>query len=441
MKLRILVLFLLVVSSSLFAQKGFQWNSHKDKIEIPFQHIYNLIIIPVEINNVKLNMLLDTGADNSMIFSLPENDTIQFKNYKKVKVRGIGSEEIIEALLSVDNKIKISSYEDNKFPILIVLDQDVNFSSRLGIPVNGVIGYSFFKEYPIEINYQKKIVTIHRTRKFLAKKKFKKYLKHPIKVIDKRPYIDVVAKIEEDTLDLKLLIDIGLGDGLWLFQNKKIRAGNNYFEDILGSGLNGLIIGKKSRVRTVRIADFTLDEALVSYPEEVYFPKIGIIEGRNGSVGGEILHRFNVVLDYQEQFIYLKKNSKFKKPFNYNMSGIVVQHKGVEFVQEAIRLETKSNYGVKVDGGLDNFNDNNFRYKFSLKPVFEIASVRTGSPADLAGIQPGDKIVRINKKMTHGYTIQKISDLLQSEEGKWIYIDVERESKIIAFKFQLKKIL
>jgi hypothetical protein len=275
----------------------------------------------------------------------------------------------------------------------------------------------------------------------LERKNLKKYLKHPIKVIDKRPYIDVVAKIEEDTLDLKLLIDIGLGDGLWLFQNKKIRAGNNYFEDILGSGLNGLIMGKKSRVKTVRIADFTLDEALVSYPEEVYFPKIGIIEGRNGSVGGEILHRFNVVLDYQEQFIYLKKNSKFKKPFNYNMSGIVVQHKGVEFVQEAIRLETKSNYGVKVDGGLDNFNDNNFRYKFSLKPVFEIASVRTGSPADLAGIQPGDKIVRINKKMTHGYTIQKISDLLQSEEGKWIYIDVERESKIIAFKFQLKKIL
>jgi len=441
MKLRLLVLCLLVVPCSFFAQEGFQWNSNKNKIEIPFQHIYNLIIIPVEINNVKLNMLLDTGADNSMIFSLPENDSIQLKNHKKVKVRGIGSEEIIEALLSVDNKIKISSYEDNKFPILIVLDQDVNFSSRLGIPVNGVIGYSFFKEYPIEINYQKKIVTIHKTREFLKKKKFKRYLKHAIQVIDKRPYIDVETKIEEDTLDLKLLIDIGLGDGLWLFENKKIKAGNNYFEDILGRGLNGLIIGKKSRVKTVKVADFTLNEALVSYPEEVYFPKIGIIEGRNGSIGGEILHRFNVVLDYQEQFIYLKKNSKFKKPFNYNMSGIVVQHNGVEFVQEAIRLETKSNYGLKVNEGLDNFNESNFRYKFSLKPVFEIASVRSGSPADLAGIQPGDKIVRINKKKTHGYTIQKISDLLQSEEGKWIYMDVERNSKIIAFKFQLKKIL
>ncbi|TPD73525.1 PDZ domain-containing protein [Flavobacterium microcysteis] len=441
MKLRLLVLFLLVLPCLIFAQEGFQWNSNKNKIEIPFQHIYNLIIIPVEINNVKLNMLLDTGADNSMIFSLPENDSIQFKNYKKVKVRGIGSEEIIEALLSVDNKIKISSYEDNKFPILIVLDQDVNFSSRLGIPVNGVIGYSFFKECPIEINYQKKIVTIHRTREFLEKKKFKKYLKHPIQIIDKRPYIDVVTKIEEDTLGLKLLIDIGLGDGLWLFENKKIKAGNNYFEDILGRGLNGLIKGKKSRVKSIKVADFTLDEALVSYPEEMYFPKIGIIEGRNGSIGGEILHRFNVILDYQQQYIYLKKNSNFKKPFNYNMSGIVVQHNGVEFVQESIRLQTKSGYGVKVDGGLDNFNESNFMYKFSLKPVFEIATVRSGSPADLAGLQPGDKIIRINKKKIHGYTIQKISDLLQSEDGKWIYMDVERNSKPIAFKFQLKKIL
>ncbi|MBC8644158.1 hypothetical protein H9W95_09275 [Flavobacterium lindanitolerans] len=51
---------------------------------------------------------------------------------------------------------------------------------------------------------------------------------------------------------------------------------------------------------------------MVSYPEEVYFPKIGIIEGRNGSVGGEILHRFNVILDYQEQFIYLKKIQNLK---------------------------------------------------------------------------------------------------------------------------------
>lgn len=440
MKLRILIFLTLLLFPSVFlAQEGFQWHSNKSKIEIPFQHVYNLIVIPVEINNVKLNMLLDTGADNSMIFTLPENDSIQFFNSKKIKVKGLGSEETIEALSSVNNRIKISGYEDDKFSLLIVLDQDVNFSSRLGITVNGILGYSFFKDYPIEINYQKKILTIHKNRDFLEGKKFKKYLKHPIKIVNKRPYIDVATKIEKDTLNLKLLIDIGLGDGLWLFEDDRIKAGDKFFEDILGRGLNGQIIGKKARAQAIKISNFTLNEPLVSYPYENFFPKTAIIDGRNGSIGGEILHRFNIILDYKEQYLYLKKNSKFYKPFNYNMSGIVIQHNGIEFVKEEVKLETRTEYGMKTDVTMS--FDSNFKYKFSLKPVFEIALIRKDSPADLAGLKPGDKIVKINKKYIHNFTIQRINDLLQSEDGKWIYMDIERNSKTIAFKFQLKKIL
>lgn len=440
MRIRIFVFLLLLSPCTFFGQKGFQWHSNKSKIEIPFQHVYNLIIIPVEINKAKLNMLLDTGADNSIIFSLPENDTLRFYNSKKVKVKGLGSEEVIEGLLSENNKIKISGFEDDKFPMLIVLDQDVNFSARLGIPINGILGYSFFKDYPIEINYQKKVMTIHKNRDFLKKKKFKKYHKYPISIINNRPYIDVPTKIEKDTLNLKLLIDIGLGDGLWLFENNDIKASDVFFEDILGRGLNGPVIGKRSRVEAVKIADFTLNEALVSYPYQSYFPKVGIVNGRNGSLGGEILHRFNVIIDYQGQFLHLKKNSRFQKPFNYNMSGIVIQHNGIEYVKEEIKLEVKTDYGRKVDNAI-NVDDTRLKYQFTLKPVFEVSSVRKGSPADLAGILPGDKISKINKRSVHEYTIQKINDLLQSEEGKWIYIDIERKSTPIAFKFQLKKIL
>ncbi|MCY1495638.1 hypothetical protein D9M68_295430 [compost metagenome] len=227
---------------------------------------------------------------------------------------------------------------------------------------------------------------------------------------------------------------------MWLFENNDIKAGDVFFEDILGRGLNGPVIGKRSRVEAVKIADFTLNEALVSYPYQSYFPKVGVVNGRNGSLGGEILHRFNIIIDYQDQFLYLKKNSRFQKPFNYNMSGIVIQHNGIEYVKEEIKLEVKTDYGRKVDNAI-NVDDTRLKYQFILKPVFEVASVRKGSPADLAGILPGDKISKINKRSIHEYTIQKINDLLQSEEGKWIYIDIERKSTPIAFKFQLKKIL
>lgn len=439
MKFRKLFFILILFPLFTFGQKGFYWNSDKSKIDIPFQHVYNLVVIPVEVNGVKLSMLLDTGAENSLIFSLPENDSIEFYDTKKINVKGLGSEEVIEALQSENNTIKISGYEADKFPLLIVLNQNVNFSSRLGIPVNGILGYSFFMHNVVEINYQKKIVTIHRERDFLAKKKIKKYLKHPISIINQKPYIDVETKIDSDTLDLRLLIDIGLGDGLWLFEDQRIKSGNVFFEDVLGRGLSGEIIGKKSRIKTIKVANFKLDEALVSYPYKMYLPRIGLIEGRNGSIGGEILSRFDIIIDYKEKYIYLKKNSRFRKPFNYNMSGIEIEHNGIEYVQETLKMETSSNYGEQQGEVIYKASD--FKYKFSLKPVFQVAAVRKDSPAELIGILPGDKIVRINKKSIHQYTIQKINELLQSEDGKWVHMNIERKSKPMEFKFQLKKLL
>lgn len=66
---------------------------------------------------------------------------------------------------------------------------------------------------------------------------------------------------------------------------------------------------------------------------------------------------------------------------------------------------------------------------------------RKDSPADKAGLKEGDLIVSINNRKAYNYTIQKITDLFQSEEGKKITIEVERDGKILKFKFQLEKIL
>ena len=42
------------------------------------------------------------------------------------------------------------------------------------------------------------------------------------------------------------------------------------------------------------------------------------IKGRNGTLGGGLLRRFTVWLNYKERKITLKKNGKFKKRFEYN---------------------------------------------------------------------------------------------------------------------------
>jgi len=440
MKFKFFFFITFLISITAFCQDGFQWNSKRSKIDIPVQVVANLVIIPVEINNVKLHMLLDTGAESSMIFSLPENDSIEFAHTKKVMIKGLGSEEPIEALYSGKNAIDISGYKNSRFPLLIVLDQDVNISARLGIEVNGILNNSFFKNKIIEINYAKKKLTIYKDREILEKRKIEAYDKIPIRIIRERPYVNVETKIGETQMNLNLLVDIGLSDGLWLFENDSIKVKTANFEDILGRGLNGSIIGKKSRVNHISISDFEFSEALVSYPYKEYFPKLGIAEGRNGSLGGGIFHRFTVIFDYQENRILLKPNSKFSDPFNYNMSGMEVQHNGVEFVKESMRTtDNRTNASEDVSHLIK--GGSNLLYKFTLKPVFEVATIRKNSPAALAGILPGDKVIKLNKKNIHKYTIQKITELLQSEEGKWIYIDVERNGYLISYKFQLQKII
>ncbi|RRJ89226.1 PDZ domain-containing protein [Flavobacterium macacae] len=424
----------------LLAQNSFEWTSKKEKISIDFKLVSNLIILPVKINNVELNMILDTGSESSIIFSLPENDSIEFRDVKKIFIRGLGETEKIEALYSVQNKLDLSGYKTKNFPLLIVLNQDINISERLGVEVNGILNSSFFKGRIIEIDYIKKKMLIHKNGKKLKKKRLDTFEIIPVRIVKERPYVNLDARINEIDVALNLLVDIGLSDGLWLFEKDKIKSNANYFEDVLGRGLNGEIVGKKSRVDRVQIANFEFKDALVSYPYSKFFPLFQFSEERNGSIGAGILYRFHLIFDYEQNRILIYPNSKFSEPFNYNMSGLEIQHNGVEYFNEKVPLATsKLNSSQNLDV-LANGTEK-FLYKFILKPVFEVATIQKDSPAALAGILVGDKIKRINKKNIQRYSLQQINEMMRSEEGKWIYIDIERKGVSIAFKFQLKKII
>ena len=82
-----------------------------------------------------------------------------------------------------------------------------------------------------------------------------------------------------------------------------------------------------------------------------------------------------------------------------------------------------------------------FKYKFLLKPIYEIANVRESSPAAIAGLQKGDVIILINKNPAYKYSLQEINTLFKSEGVKWITLEVERGNEILKFKFQLDDIL
>lgn len=164
-----------------------------------------------------------------------------------------------------------------------------------------------------------------------------------------------------------------------------------------------------------------------------------MVVDRVGSIGGEILKRFTLIFDYPNNSMFLKTGRDFKTPFNYNMSGVEFQNEGLQWVQETVPLQT-----ILLENTYDATGEkqqNNFKYKFSLKPVYTIANVRKNSPAAESGLQKGDVLISINGTIGYKYQLQEINALLKSEEGKWITMEVERNGKKLKFHFQLKSIL
>jgi hypothetical protein len=437
------LLFFLFFSLYGFSQSDFQINNLKKKVVIPFKFINNLIFIPVKINGEELTFLLDTGVEQSLLFSLDDKDEVKLFDVERLKLKGLGSNDAIDSYKSSKNKVEIKDFVDYNHEIYIVLDQEFNFSSHVGIPVNGIIGYNFFKSHIVEINYdRKKIIVYDHNNKKLDRKLQKEFSKDSITIEDKKPYCISKIKTSEQTILSKLLIDTGNSDALWIFLNKtnQIKLPKKNIQDYLGRGFSGNVFGKKARINSFEFGKNTFDFPLVTFPDSTSVISVNFIPNRIGSVGSEIISRFTIVFDYINGAIYTKPNSQIKSPFQFNMSGIEVQHAGLEWVKQTV--DERQSQGIKVyTNSTDEQIQNNLKIHFELKPVFKIASVREGSDAEKAGIKVGDRIISLKNQVAHNYTIEMINELLRSEEGKIIEIEVERDNKTYKFKFQLKKII
>ena len=121
------------------------------------------------------------------------------------------------------------------------------------------------------------------------------------------------------------------------------------------------------------------------------------------------------------------------------MSGIEVQHSGFQVVKEKVENAFSTNV-ISFDKNDSQQSYSDF-FKYELKPNFEIYSIRKDSPAEKAGLQVGDIILKINNFQSHNLTIQRILDVFHSKEGKQISIKVNRKGEVKTFKFNLEKIL
>ena len=434
---KFLILLVLLICVRGHSQ-GFEFDANRTKAVIPFKLINSLVFVPIKVNGVELNFLLDSGVEETILFSLDDKDEVSFNNVESVELRGLGSQESVKALKSSNNYLSFFGFHDYNHDIFIILDQNFNFSSHIGIPVNGIIGYHFFKNNLVEIDYDRKRIIVYKNYEQVRKKVQKKFVTLPMLVEKRKPYIE--AEVFQDTTHkVKLLVDTGSSDAVWLFDGTNdIKIPERNFDDYLGRGFSGEIFGKRARIPMFRIGNSGFQNPIIAFPDATSIKNLNMVAARAGSVGGEILRRHTVIFDYRSGKIHLKRGRHFEEVFNYNMSGLELQHGGLQWVQETVPMKTvvtEESYNLSGD------KIKKFTYKFELKPIYTVAGTRAGSPAEEVGLQKGDVVVSVNNRAAYRFSLQQLNNILKTEDGRLIEMTVEREGKILEFEFRLKALL
>ncbi|MFD2099514.1 aspartyl protease family protein [Flagellimonas iocasae] len=422
--------------------QGFKLPENQKFEKIKFELINNIIVIPIDINGTELKFVFDSGVSKPILFNLSDQDSIPINNVSEVTIRGLGGGEPMKALSSQGNTFKLGKARNYSQDLYVVLDKGINFSTSLGIPVHGILGYEIFRDFVVEINYQSQHIKLHNPRLY-ERKQNKRSQTLPLSIEKRKAYVEgTVLMRDSENIHVKLLVDTGSSDALWLLHQpeKGLEIPEKNYEDFLGRGLSGDIFGKRTKVSGVKIGDFELKDAKAAFPYRESFGYIQNFGDRNGSVGGEILKRFNFIFDYQSGLITLRKNGNFKSPFQYNLAGIDLQHNGLRYIAESIaglngvvRDDDNSSFG-NVQILLEN------KTRLSLVPEIIVSGIRAGSPAAEAGLREGDVILAVNGKSVHRYKLQEILSMLNEKEGKRIKVLIERYNKDLLFTFVLKKV-
>ncbi len=395
-------------TSQYFANnRGFLFdNQRKKAIVINFKSASNLIIIPVTINDSDtLNFILDTGVRYPIITELPFINKLNLNYMMPVQIKGLGEDVNLTAYRSGNNVMKIDGLTARNQEVQMIIDENFQISHMLGIPVHGLIGFNLFKDYVVEIDYLNEKLILNKPEYYKYRDR-KKDIILTLHFEGNKPF--VLTSIVTDELvevPVKLLVDTGASDALWLSESsdERIKLPQNNIETFLGRGLSGDLFGVKGRIDGIWVGPLVLPKPIVAYPNSELIDQLISSNDRNGTLGAEILRRFFVTIDYRNSRLTLRPTHKIKEDFNYNMSGMEV---------------TNPMPGL---------------------PIFTITNIRENSPAYFAGLQENDQILSLNSNSNQSMDLNDINLLLQSKEDKKIKVKVLRNGEEFKTTFVLKK--
>lgn len=132
--------------------------AHPDVIIIPFRSAESMILVEARVNDNRVALLLDTGANNTIV-SPKAYGSLQFR------LRGIHSNDTgpglrgdtvrLRANVALANRVWVSQ------PVYVMNVDEL--TRRFGAPVDGLLGQDLLREFhSVRINYKARVIELEQ---------------------------------------------------------------------------------------------------------------------------------------------------------------------------------------------------------------------------------------------------------------------------------------
>ena len=404
LKISTVVLLLLTFNSMKAQFSGLDLLNNETKKEIPFKYVNGFIIIKVFYSNFfELNFLFDTGASHNILFKKSVNDLLGIEYTDTITIGGADIHTRMRAFVSRNIPMQLKNTNIIQRDIIILEEDFLELENVMGTRIDGILGGDFFKGLVVGIDHRRDKIVIHHPNSFKPNRKFSE---HDIEINNYKPYIKSFTEINGKADTLNYLIDSGASLALLIHSNRDndFEMPENVIIGNLGKGLGGDISGYIGMIDGINIDQYKLPNIITSFQEiDSSFLDSGQIL-RDGIIGNVILSRFHIVIDYMREKLYLKQISKLDEEFSYDKSGMLIYALG------------------------DKLNQ------------YFIKTIYPNTPAEEAGLLPGDRIVKIGFWPIKFYSLSGVLNKLQGKEGKKIKITVLRNGEKIKVQFRLRNL-
>lgn len=267
---------------------------NKPVFSIPFTLIDNRQFIDVNIKHHTFHFILDCGADYGLDAKTAKS--LNLGQGKKSRQSGAGA-KTVEAGTSVVDTAKIGPIDVVKARFLVIDMSEIR--DKLHLPyLDGIIGYTFMKNYAVQTDYPGRVISFYRSYSAPSPVPFVFYQ-------GQLPRINV----QIDGINASVIIDTGDRTAFTLFNHFAIKNGFITKYKLSDTTITGYGLGGPIYARTFSLNHFKIGKlSLANVATRIPMLKTGAFADKNidGSIGGGVLKKYKFTIDYKKQDLYFQ---------------------------------------------------------------------------------------------------------------------------------------